>query len=130
MVEEQQIESHLRAFIASQPELLNRIERVEVRVFFKAQKNDPQPLLIKQILGRFSDSNITEEDILGASRKPSIVDRRYMAIATMRSEGMTLHQIANVFNRDHTTILHALEQHQNRRTYEKKYRQLYDLLSL
>lgn len=53
-------------------------------------------------------SGVHVRDILGNSRRASIVKVRHVAQWKARNEGYTLEQIGKTFNRDHTSILYGI----------------------
>jgi hypothetical protein len=50
------------------------------------------------------------EDILGPSRYKKIVDARHECIALFRSRGLSTPAIGRIMQRDHSSIVHALQQ--------------------
>lgn len=55
------------------------------------------------------DHGLTFADLAGRSRKKHIVAARYSAIRLVRAvSSMSYPQIGRMFNRDHTTVMHAL----------------------
>jgi chromosomal replication initiation ATPase DnaA len=50
----------------------------------------------------------TLNDILGPSRTKPLVSVRLECIKTFRDRGLSTPQIGRILNRDHTTIVHAL----------------------
>jgi len=73
--------------------------------------NDDVPIkdIIMEVAIRFG---VKYHDIIGQSRTRCIVRIRWLAIAEVRRRKplLSLPQIGKAFNRDHTTILHALQQ--------------------
>jgi len=58
---------------------------------------------------------ITEKELLSTSRKKKFVSPRQEAIYRIRNEVQkSMPEIGRIFDRDHTTILHALEKHAER----------------
>jgi chromosomal replication initiator protein len=49
------------------------------------------------------------EDILGPSRYKKIVDARHECIALFRSRGLSTPAIGRIMQRDHSSIVHALQ---------------------
>jgi hypothetical protein len=50
------------------------------------------------------------DDILGPSRYKQVVDARHECIALFRSRGLSTPAIGRIMQRDHTSIVHALQQ--------------------
>lgn len=51
---------------------------------------------------------VTVDDIVSDSRRNVVIKARQIAVWRMRNElGLTLNQIGNFVNKDHTTIIHA-----------------------
>lgn len=59
-----------------------------------------------------AELDIYVEDIVGTSHNRVIVEARYIAIKMIKEmiPSLTLKRIGDTFNRDHTTIIHALKQ--------------------
>ena len=56
--------------------------------------------------------NVTDDKLTGESRERTIVWARRMCMKAIREEtALSLQSIANAFNKDHATILHAVRQH-------------------
>ena len=54
--------------------------------------------------------DITVEELCSKSRKRDLVEKRMVLMYTLRkSLGMTLHNIAKAFGKNHATVLHALK---------------------
>ncbi|PRD42097.1 hypothetical protein C5748_18250 [Phyllobacterium phragmitis] len=67
---------------------------------------------IPAIIARVAHQHgFTYDDIIGLSRSRKLINVRFEAIAAVRAArpNMTLPEIGKRFNRDHTTILHALK---------------------
>ena len=67
---------------------------------------------------------IESEGLNGRSREQFYVFRRnYLCYALYRTQELTLGEIGNIFNRDHSTVLHSIRKHeelQNDKFYKKK----------
>jgi hypothetical protein len=67
---------------------------------------------------------IESEGLNGRSREQFYVFRRhYLCYALYRTQELTLGEIGNIFNRDHSTVLHSIRKHeelQNDKLYKKK----------
>jgi len=61
---------------------------------------------------------ITRDKIFGKSRKEEFCAVRYMIWAKLSGRGHSSACIGKAFNRDHSTILHGLDQHQVKRTIQ------------
>ena len=58
---------------------------------------------------------LTEKELMAATRKVNVVKARQEAIYRIRHEVQkSMSEIGRFFNKDHTTILHALEKHVER----------------
>ena len=65
------------------------------------------------------------------SRRREIVDIRRMCFKLIREKlNLPTPVIGAIFNRDHATILHNLNQHDDLCSYEKEYKTLYDTLKI
>ncbi len=51
----------------------------------------------------------TAEDILGKSKLKKLVEVRRKCVVWMRGKGYSTTEIGRIMNRDHTTIVHALQ---------------------
>ena len=72
--------------------------------------------------------DVTDQDILGKSRVPEVVDARWMVITLMREMGYTTRQIAPLMLRPARTINNALSQFSDRVKYS--YNQLGCMLAI
>ena len=61
--------------------------------------------------------DVTDQDILGKSRIPEVVDARWMVISLMREKGYSTRQIAPLMLRPERTINNALNQFSDRVKY-------------
>jgi len=52
--------------------------------------------------------NVKLEDLTPLNRKREYVTARMFIYAYLYAKGKTLHQIADMFNRDHATVLHSI----------------------
>jgi len=58
---------------------------------------------------------LTVEDLRGPERRQAAVRARHEAMAIIRAQGrFSLPQIGKFFNRDHTTVIHALRRVEER----------------
>lgn len=65
---------------------------------------------INEIVAQVADLTcLSAKEIMGRSRKAPITQARFLCWFVARQQGMTLHQIARAFGRDHTTILHGIQ---------------------
>jgi len=75
-------------------------------------------------------SNVTgikEDDILGRRRMRPIVDARHMAIRLLRiKSSLTLANIGGLFDRDHTSVIHALSSSQDMMDIDLYYRKEFE----
>jgi hypothetical protein len=53
---------------------------------------------------------VNPTDILGKSRRPEIVRARFVSMAFMHKDKMVQTQIGRYFNRDHSSVHHAMKQ--------------------
>ncbi len=68
-------------------------------------------------------TGIIPGELLSASRKREFVWPRFVLMAHMRRElNMTLKEIADFFNRDHTTVIYAINQYDDLYMYDKEFR--------
>ena len=64
-------------------------------------------------------TNITHEEVLSVGRRGPVIHARQLAIYLIRSlTDMSYTEIARIFNRDHTTIAHAINQIDKKKTGE------------
>jgi chromosomal replication initiation ATPase DnaA len=80
--------------------------------FFARHFEDSEPQTTKRIVAMISRRhNIPVADILSPSRLATHVAARQEAMAAiyLRMPELSLPRIARVFNRDHTTVLHAIK---------------------
>lgn len=75
-------------------------------------------------------SNVTgikEDDILGRRRMRPIVDARHMAIRLLRiKSNLNLTNIGGLFDRDHTSVIHALSSSQDMMDMDLYYRKEFE----
>lgn len=67
---------------------------------------------VKEIITLIAlDGNMTYDDLVGHSRVPAVVARRHMAIIEVYrlKPALSLVRIGKAFNKDHSTIIHALQ---------------------
>lgn len=70
-----------------------------------------------------SEKNVNIEQILTKSRDSELVECRFIYIKTLRSVySMKLTAIGKELGKDHTTIIHALEQFDNRYKFEENFK--------
>lgn len=75
---------------------------------------------INEIVQQVSEFTcISVKDIMGKSRKAPVAQARFLVWFVARQQGMTLHQIARAFERDHTTILHGIQREEAARRTEE-----------
>lgn len=71
--------------------------------------------------------NVSIEEMRGKSRKQYIVDAKSIAMFLLSHiEEWTLHQIADNFMIDHSTVHYHINRCENLRTYDKKFRSLFN----
>jgi|TARA_Y100000114_G_scaffold139156_1_gene142888 DNA-binding transcriptional MerR regulator len=57
-----------------------------------------------------TEVDISIEELCGQSRKRDLVEKRMVLMYTLRrSLGMTLHKIAQAFDKNHATVMHAVK---------------------
>lgn len=68
------------------------------------------PLVSRIIMNVAHGAGLTVEDILGQSRVRGIVEVRQLAMHTVKQlrPDLSINRIGVLFNRDHTTVLHAI----------------------
>lgn len=69
---------------------------------------------------------IYEADPLSKDRKRQSVFARAAISKVLRDSNYSLQRIANVFDKDHATILHALNTHDDRIAFDKEYELLFN----
>tara|TARA_R100000654_G_scaffold16524_1_gene34611 strand:+ start:1506 stop:1949 length:444 start_codon:yes stop_codon:yes gene_type:complete len=61
-----------------------------------------------------AEVDISVEELCGQSRKRDLVEKRMVLMYTLRrSLGMTLHKIAQAFDKNHATVMHAVKTIEN-----------------
>jgi hypothetical protein len=118
-----QIEAPMRAGkMLSKPVNAVPIERVAVKLV-SAYMPEPEPetyerTLLKglfparlrpMLLPVLKKHNLLFSDIASASRKAKFNIARFEMYYILRESGMSLNQIKEVFNRDHTTVMHGIK---------------------
>ena len=88
-------------------------------------------LYVATVAGWF---NLFEDDIYSSSRKREIVVARQLLMCYFRQEKrMLLHEVADIFNKDHTTVIHAVATIKNLcetdRIFKDDKNQLFSLLN-
>ena len=70
---------------------------------------------------------LTEREVRGRRRIRSVVDARQMAMRIVReTTSLSLHDIGTLFNRDHSTIIHAIKATENLLETSEQYRLDYE----
>lgn len=77
----------------------------ELRNNLKANKDQVIKTAITTVC---KDYNISYEDIMSRSRKRSIVLPRMVLMYKLYQTGFTLMEVGTIFNKDHTTVIHAI----------------------
>ena len=72
--------------------------------------------------------DVTDQDILGNSRRQDVVDARWMVITLMRDKGYSTRQISRLMLKPERTINNALSQFSDRVKYS--YNQLGSMLAI
>lgn len=80
---------------------------------------------IQDILTEF---NISLEQIKSASRKGSIPDIRKIISFELRSQGLTLMEIGEKLQKDHTSIIFYIKQYESRLRFDKKFREKVEIV--
>jgi len=94
--------------------LRKRVLRLERRL--APMSLDTLPAPISAVVQRLADCHgFTVGDVAGRGRTPRECTARAIVYAELVDMGMKPGAIANVFGRDRTTILHALQQHEARK---------------
>jgi hypothetical protein len=66
--------------------------------------------VVAQIFERVTEiTGVSRERMVGPSREQPTVQARWVAMDAIRGIGLTLKQVAGIFNRDHTSVIHALD---------------------
>ncbi len=103
--------------------------RVAVENLKKSQQWHHSGKRMEDVVNLFCDEDITKDHIISDSRLAGIVNRRYMAIYTLRiGLQYTLKEICGYFHRDHSTVIYAVKTHRDRMQYDIEYRNLYNRL--
>ena len=63
--------------------------------------------------------DVTDQEILGKSRREDVVDARWMVILLMRENGYNTHQISKLMLHPERTINHALSSIEDRVKYHR-----------
>lgn len=70
---------------------------------------------------------VSVPEILSRVRGREVIDARFIFVAVMKREfGHTLKHIGKILDRDHTTIIHALEKFADRYKHYDEYREVAD----
>lgn len=86
---------------------------------------------VETIISHVAQScEVEEKELLGRSRIRSLTDARAIAIKIVRQlhPELSLNKIGNHFNRDHTTVMHALEAFENLYSTAADFRRRYDYI--
>jgi chromosomal replication initiation ATPase DnaA len=67
-----------------------------------------------------SGTEFTRDDILGRRKFPDLVAVRRNCVMAFRNMGYSTLQIGRIMNRDHSTIVHAIQQHAKREAANDK----------
>lgn len=62
-------------------------------------------------------ADLTVEDIKSSSRRPEVVDARYVAIYVMLQQGINVYRIARFMSMSERNICHVRERFQDRKDY-------------
>lgn len=76
---------------------------------YKPRPRIPQIDHIIEIICAWPEYQIDPNFITGNSKDPWVVKIRWMIIWILRRKGFSLTQISNHLNKDHTTVLNALQ---------------------
>lgn len=77
---------------------------------YSIQIHGKKPISTKEIIQAVSDYfNIDDFRILSKSRKRQVTIARFCGMYLMRKQGLTFREIAETFNRDHTTAIHSVK---------------------
>lgn len=73
------------------------------------RKKEFMSSILEQIDYIFSLADIPKKDLIGQNRKSEIVKVRQLLMYVLRNDlKLSLPYIANVFNKDHTTVIHSI----------------------
>lgn len=62
-------------------------------------------------------ADLTAEDIMSSSRRPEIVDARYLAIYVMLKKGVKINRVAGYMTMSERNVYHVLERFEDRKLY-------------
>jgi chromosomal replication initiation ATPase DnaA len=68
----------------------------------------PREKNLRDIGAIAQDHGYTVADILGPKRRRHLVSVRNLCVAMLRNKGYSTTEIGRIMNRDHSTIVHAL----------------------
>jgi len=114
------------------PAYSRRRLRPGVRIYFHGNLAPPEGVLrkpmtaswrVKLILNavahKYRHTGVTVNDMKSPRRDRAIIPARFEAIWRIKHKTMlSLPQIGRIFNRDHTTIIHAIRKHEERMAQE------------
>ena len=66
--------------------------------------------------------SVDPQRIKSKSRKRELVTARNMVIAFMRNQNVTCKTVGSFFHRDHSTVVHSMQQHNDWITYNELYK--------
>jgi chromosomal replication initiation ATPase DnaA len=95
--------------IAAVAEEIKAVSRAHVHSTLKYRDNNTGVLV--RIFSEVCDAlNVTKEDLMGLSRKREIVEARQIVQYFIKEfhPSISLKSIGNMFNRDHSTVIHSL----------------------
>ena len=77
------------------------------------------------------DRDVTKTEVVGKRKFKELVEARYLSIYMIKTKtDMTLKEIGKIFNRDHATIIYAVESIKDTMSYDKVIRAEVERLTL
>ena len=79
--------------------------------------------MVHKLIDKMEDIfHVERSYVFGKTRRREIIELRMMMYALMREDlGYTLPKIGKIFNRDHSSVIHLLKQHENQLETDKTY---------
>lgn len=123
--------THLTAYESS---YINSLEDYEIEFESKPErsnknKNDE---FIKNIIKIVSDiTDVDIDSIMSKKKQANICDARHLAIYFIREyTDLSLPQIADIFKRDHTTIMSNIRKVESLNDYNKEFKRFFDRIKI
>ena len=107
----------------------SRMKKADFRLAVKSLIKPDEPIKPIKILTKTVVENaakvfdIKEEEIKGKCRKQHFVKCRMFISFYLKDNGLTLHYIGNLINKDHSSIIHYLNTFKNEIKYNNSFKQ-------